>query len=276
MNSILIPTDFSSCANDAAEVARYIAKKRNADLLFLHSMCLPVDWVNLPKTLEDNYPEIKAMIGHARSALEELVKEAEKEGVKATKSIVFLEGYGSVANSVKDNGHGLIVMGSHGKSGFKRFVVGSNAEKIMRIAEAPVLAVKHKPEKMQFKSIVFASGLEPETHAVFDEVIRFAKDMETEDIHLLEITTPYNFLPSGDVMQKMEEYASRHDFDSIHLHNYNHYTIEAGVIEFAQSVNADLIAIANHGRTGLGSLFVESIPENLLRYGDLPVLSIRV
>lgn len=276
MRKILVPTDFSPCADTAARVGKWIAKKTNAEMLFLHGMKTPVDWVNLPKRLEDSYPEIKAQIGAANQHLDELVKDAERLGIKAEKSLAFLEGFETVANTVLDTVNDLIVMGSHGHTGIKKFALGSHTEKIMRTAQAPVLACKNPGEEIRFDTIVFASGLEEDTHTAFDHLIRFAEDIGAENLYFVEVTTPYNFKPTGEVMGQIRAFVDAHDFKAISLHSYAHYTIEAGILEFAQSVGADLIGIANHGRTGLGGIFVESIPENLLRYGNLPVLSIRV
>lgn len=276
MKKILVPTDFSPCADMAARVGKWIAQKTGGEMLFLHGMKTPVDWVNLPKRLEDNYPEIKAQIGTANQKLDDLVKNAERQGIKAEKSLAFLEGFETVANTVLDTENDLIVMGSHGHTGIKKFALGSHTEKIMRTAHAPVLACKNPGDDIRFNTIVFASGLEEDTHPAFDQLIHFAEDVGAENLYFVDVTTPYNFKPTGEVMSQIRGFVDAHAFRAISLHSYAHYTIEAGILEFAQSVGADLIGIANHGRTGLGGIFVESIPENLLRYGTLPVLSIRV
>lgn len=276
MKKMLIPTDFSPCANAAARVGKWIAGKTGAELLFLHGMRTPVDWVNLPKRLEESYPEIKTEIGQAQHQLDELVKAAEHEGIKAEKSLAFMEGFETIANTVLDTENDLIVIGSHGNTGFRKFALGSNAEKIMRMAKTPVLACKQPDNDIRFDTIVFASGLEPDTHHAFDQLLAFATQVNAQNLYFVEVTTPYNFKPTGDVMKKIREFVNGHNFNALNIQNYAHYTIEAGILDFAHSVGANLIGIANHGRTGLGGIFVESIPENLLRYGDLPVLSIRV
>ncbi len=277
MKKILVPTDFSSCASIAAQMGCWIAQKTGAEILFLHGLKTPVDWVNLPKTLEDSYPEIKKQIGQANQYLDELVQQAKHQGVKAEKSIAFLEGFETIAQTVLDIENDLIVMGSHGQRGLQKFVIGSHTEKIMRWAKAPVLACRKPGEHLpNFNTIVFASGLEDDTHPAFERLIHFADSIGAENLYFVEVTTPYNFKPTGEVMKQIRAFVDSHHFRAISLHNVTHYTVEAGILEFAESVKADLIGIANHGRTGLSSLFMDSIPENLLRYGQFPVLSIRV
>jgi nucleotide-binding universal stress UspA family protein len=276
MKKILIPTDFSPCADAASSIGKWIAGKTGAELLFLHGLRTPVDWVNLPKRMEESYPEIKAEIGKAQQQLDDLLKSAGHQGLKAEKSLAFIEGFETIANTVLDTENDLIVIGSHGNTGFRKFALGSNAEKIMRTAKAPVLACKQPGEDIRFDTIVFASGLEPDTHHAFDQLLAFATMVNAQNLYFVEVTTPYNFKPSSEVMSKIRAFINAHNFNALNIHNYVHYTIEAGILDFAHSVGANLIGIANHGRTGLGGIFVESIPENILRYGDLPVLSIRV
>lgn len=276
MTHILVPTDFSECSGFAEKAAVGIAKQMDAEIIFLHGLSIGVDWTKLPKDKESKYPEIKSQIGHAEQALDERVKAAAGLGLRASKSIVYLEGYKSVSNTVLDRQHDLIVMGSHGKN-VKTMVIGSNAGKILRSARTPVLVVQNElPEPVTFKTIVFASGLEPDTHQAFDRLLEFTSKMGAENLHLVEITTPNNFRPSGIVAEEMKKFITHHDYKTIWVHNYNHYNVEAGIIEFAQKVDADLISIANHGRTDISSLFIESIPENLVKYSDFPILSIRV
>jgi nucleotide-binding universal stress UspA family protein len=275
MTHILVPTDFSECSGFAEKAAMGIAKHINAELVLMHGLSTGVDWLKLPKDKEDKYPEIKAQIGRADQELEDRAKIAINLDIKTSKSIVFLEGYKSISNTVLDSKHDLIVMGSHGKSA-KSLVIGSNAGKILRSAKIPVLVVqKAMPEPVSFKTIVFASGLEPDTHAAFDRLLEFTTAMGAENLHLIEVTTPNNFKPSGIVMEDLKNYISHHHYKTIWVHNYNHFNVEAGIIEFAKKVDADLISIANHGRTDLTSLFIESIPENLVKYSDFPILSIR-
>jgi nucleotide-binding universal stress UspA family protein len=277
MNRILVPTDFSPCAKNAENVALDIARKTSAHLTFLHGLATAIDWVKLPKDKEGRYPEIKAQIGNAEQLLTERVHAAKEKGVEAEKSLVFLETYKTVASAVMDKEKEMIVMGSHGASELKKFIIGTNAGKILRSAKTPVLVVR-KPlsSPVSFKTIVFASGLEPDTHHSFQRLLQFAQEMGAENLHLVEVITPHNFRPTGVVKAEMEAFAARHGHPNLHLSQYNHYSIEAGIVEFAQIIGADLIAIANHGRTDISSLFIESIPENLVKYSDYPVLSIGV
>jgi nucleotide-binding universal stress UspA family protein len=276
MKRILVPTDFSEHAEPAVSIARNLAMESGAEVTFWHALHTPINWGNLPEGWEKVYPGVKEKVADTKATLQKLVLSAKEAGVAARQELAFLEPNQGVAAALRESDYDLIIMGSRGHSGLRRFVMGSNAERVMRTARIPVLIVPEEPKRVDFNTIVFASGMEEDTHPAFTRLIRFSEACGAQGLHFVEVTTPYNFRPTGEVESLMRKYIAPHDFPTLTIHNYVHYTIEAGVLEFARSINADLIAIANHGRNDLSGLFVESIPENLVRHGELPVLSLRV
>ncbi len=277
MNRILVPTDFSDCAGYAEKAGIAIAKQLNAQLIFLHGLYLGMDWKRVAVSDEKKYPESREKVKFAEQNLDARVEAAEKAGVKVRKSLVFLENTKNLTNSIMDEPHDLIVLGSHGKGSLKKIIIGSNTGKILRTCKTPVLVLqKDLPLPLNFKTIVFASGLEPDTHQAVKRLLEFSDGMGAKTLHFVGVTTPNNFKPTSIVMEEMKSFLSQHDYPGIRLNNYNHYNVEAGILEFSKLVEANMIAISNHGRTDLSGLFIESIPENLVKYSDLPVLSIRV
>ena len=276
MKKILVPTDFSEYADQAAAVACQLARETAAEITFWHALSTPVNWGNLPEGWEKEYPGVREKVAEATEALQALVETAAKDGISAREEIAFLEPAQWLPKALEEAEYDLIVMGSHGRTGWRRYVMGTHTERVMRVARVPVLVVRKEPRQLDFNTIVFASGMEEDTHPAFSRLIDFSEACAAQSLHFVEVTTPYNFRPSGEVEARMRQYIAPHEFPALSIHNYVHYTIEAGILEFARSIQADLIAIANHGRGDLTGLFVESIPENLVRHGELPVLSIRV
>ena len=78
MKNILVTTDFSSLSNQASEYAIRIAEKANAEIHFLHIQQTLVDWVQLDKEKEKNYPQTLKEIGHAKGELKKWEKKAKK------------------------------------------------------------------------------------------------------------------------------------------------------------------------------------------------------
>ena len=216
MQKILVPTDFSDCANDAASMAIMIAKKANASIQFFHSTSVPADWASMSthtlgdanltvKEKEARYPEVKAQIGEAKQNLHDLVKRAQGEGVEATSTLAYNLAYKDIINHATSFSADLIVMGTHGASGVKELFVGSNTQKVVRSAKCPVLTVRDYKGQVDFKDIVFVSDFEEkEVKNKFEAVLKFAEIFDAQ-IHLLYVNTPTQFEDSQYSRFKMED-----------------------------------------------------------------------
>lgn len=272
MKTILFPTDFSKCANQASAIAMALAKKSKAVLHFLHVLQSPIDWVNLPKEKEKNYPELRKKVAVAETNLARLVEEAATMGVKATHALSFSHDFSDFTEKEND----LIVMGSQGASGLKKFVFGTNAQKIVRLAKSPVLVIPPSVKTVNFKSIVYASGLGDDSHRAFEEVLKWAMSFNIEKVYFLVVSTPWNFYSTTFMREKVKDFLSRHKEAKVEVHFYTHKSVEEGIMDFAQWQDCDMAAVAHRGTKGFDHLLNGSITENLVRFGNLAVLSIPV
>jgi nucleotide-binding universal stress UspA family protein len=141
---ILVPTDFSSHAKEAAAMAIELAKRFDATLYFVHvfqsvAYVLPEGYMlysapQLGKILDDLDKLVTAEKTAAQTAGVSSVECDLVEGVPATEIVRY----------ARDKGCDLIVIGTHGRTGVKHALLGSIAEKVMRTAECPVLTVRPK------------------------------------------------------------------------------------------------------------------------------------
>lgn len=276
MKNILVPTDFSSLANNACEYALKIAQKANAEIHFLHIQSTPVDWVKLDKEKEKNYPETLKQIGHAKNELKQWERQAEDQGLKVRTFLTFDAGRDEIIKHVSNYHHDFVVMGSHGASGAKETFMGSNAQKIIRYATAPVLVIKEEPPQFPMKNIVFASNFEEDVMEQFEKVVEFADLMESA-IHLVYINTMYNFEETAKSEEKMQaflKHCPRGGTCSINI--YNALDEERGIRDFATRKNADMIALTTHGKTGFLGMVSKSIAESLVNHAETSVLSMNL
>ncbi|HMK53978.1 MAG TPA: universal stress protein [Methanobacteriaceae archaeon] len=141
-HKILLPTDGSKHAEKAASHAIWIASKSSAEIIVL-DVIETSSLVGLPA--EDLIVRIKEMLKEeARRSLErisEIIKEDESPEVKIT--LVSKEGSPAevILKTIEDQDIDLVVMGTSGKHGLDRFLLGSVTEKVVRSAKCPVLAV---------------------------------------------------------------------------------------------------------------------------------------
>ncbi len=139
---ILHPTDFSECSRMALRVAHSVAQARGARLLILH--------VIPRETVLDRSLLIPIDVQAARESLDSLAHEV--SGPDLSHPVGTLVGHGNAAEEIirvaqQEPGCGLIVMGTHGRSGFGRLLMGSVAEATLRNSDCPVLMVKSPQPK---------------------------------------------------------------------------------------------------------------------------------
>jgi len=272
MKNILVPTDFSDCSRVAEEVGIKLAKRAKAEIHFLHIQWTPITWTRLPLEKEDLYPETKAQIGYAKRELDKLVNRAEKLGLKAEQFLIFDKGRPEITNHIRHHKHDFIVMGSHGTSGIRE-LLGTNAQHIVRYSPSPVLVVKNSPQNFEVKNIVFASSFEEVTQHPFLQVIELG-DLLGSQIHLLYVNLPFSFKETDEIEENMNSFHSKCPRGTCSINIYNALNEERGIQKFAEKVNADIIAITTHGKTGFLRMISQSITESLVNHSDIPVLSV--
>ena len=276
MKNILVPTDFSENCTKAAHLGIKMAKTYNAEIHFLHQMTTPVDWVKLDKLKEKRYPETLKQIGAAKANLRELEKIAEHEGLKCRTFLQFDSGQKDILGHSGHFHHDFIITGSSGTKGRVREITGSNVEKIVRKANAPIIVVKEEEVTFPFKNILFVSSFEEDVSHPFEAVLSIAKKCDAK-IHLLRINTEtdFNNINAGlnPVKQFLEKFPALKNF-SMNVHNES--SVEEGINTFLKHQPADLIAMSTHGKTGFLSLFSKSIAEGVTNHSELPVMTIHI
>ncbi len=276
MEKILVPTDFSDFADAAKDYAVALAKKTGAELHFEHTMLVAVDWENLSESDRLLYPELKKTIEEAEKKLKDLVEEVQKAGVKAQDRLTFNEGLIDIPGDIQANGYDMAVIGSHGATGLKSVLLGSNAQRMIRHAPCPVLIVKNKEEKPAFNRITFASNFENNHQKGFEKIAEFTRNVNGL-MRLLYVNTPVNFETSDESKAKLEAFHEKHPDVIDQFEVFNHYTEDEGILKYMENnSDSDVLAIATHGRKGWTRVFSGSITESLVAHGDFPVLSVNL
>ncbi len=272
MKRILVPTDFSNCANDAVAVAYKIAQLANAEILFMHILVTPIDWIDLDISKEKQYPEISKKISKAKVSLKNLVKEATKRGIVADKSLTFSEGTESIVDHAKLHDFDLIVMGSHGASGFREVILGSNAQRLVTHSKTPVLIIKSKLKDFHVKNILFSSTFRENVHPQFHHIIKLA-DILSAHINLLYVNERKHFETSIKSNARMKRFLEDCPRGTCSINIYNDRSPEEGILNFAKENNIDLISIVTYGSSGL---FTSTLTERLVNHSELPILSVNI
>lgn len=274
MKRILVPTDFSKHAEYALKVAAQIAKKNNGEIFLLHMLELPTSGNDALSTSHD-MPELIFFKNAAVQKLDDMMNVPYLDGLSVSKIIQFEMAFDGIIKNGEAHNVDLIVMGSHGASGFQEMFIGSNTEKVVRNSNVPVLVIKHEDENFSADHFVFASDFSDEIKKPFEKVINFANKFNSH-IHLVNINTPNNFKSTRVAQKTMDEFISNFDFKNYTTHIYNDINVEKGILHFAKSINADLIGMSTHGRKGISHFFNGSISEDLVNHAKRPVITFKI
>lgn len=135
---ILIPTDGSECADAAATEAIELAATFDATLHVVYV----VDAAALPSTIDAGYVS-EALEDAGEEAIERVRERAAAAGVEDVASeVVYGAPHRSIVQYADEADVDLIVMGTHGRSGIERYLLGSVTEKVVRTAGVPVLTIQ--------------------------------------------------------------------------------------------------------------------------------------
>lgn len=277
MKKILVPTDFSDCANAAASIAMDLAKKSHAEIYFLHMHeTVPEGGhAHMHGGAHTGSTHHHSHEGHAKNELDKLIHTAEQNGVAAGQILVRNTGNERIVSYIEGYHIDLVVMGTQGASGLKEFLSGSTAQRIVRESRVPVLVIKKGNEKLEFKNIVFASSFEEDVQKPFLRIVEFA-DLVNAHIHLLYVNMPFNFKETDQAEANMHAFHKKCPRGTCSVNIYNALNEERGIQKFADSIKADVIALTTHGRSGFMKLISRSITESLVNHSELPVLSVNI
>jgi len=276
-NKILVPTDFSKQAEDALQVAAILAKRYDAEIYLLHMLELPLQLVDggLSNSNTSQLPEALFFMKLAHQKFQTMMSQPFLEGITVHEKAEFDGAFEGIMDYAQQYNADLIVMGSSGGSNTKGLLVGSNTEKVVRYANIPVLIIKDTHESFKVKKLVYACNFEEENLKAYRRAIEFAEHMKIP-IHMLYVNTPSKFKTTPEIERMMLDFLSHERFTNYTLNVQNDNTIQDGIINFAEKMEADLVGIATHGRKGLAHFFNGSLSESYVSKSKRPVVTFKI
>lgn len=272
MKDIIVAIDFSTGSLHALDYAISFANH-------LHSNIMMV-WVNNQLTQDTFSGEVNPYKDEALKNFEELIKSRKdllKHG-KLTYKLRKGKVYQEIAAQAKSIDAGLIIAGTHGVTGYEEFWIGSNAYRIVSYAPCPVITVRYDFEikPAGIKSIILPIDSSADTRQKIPFAVQLAKEFNA-DIHLLAIFST----TLKSVQRRVENsalMAQRHISDA--GLQYTHTSVQAdnitsATLEYAQQVDADLIAIMTEQESNASNILLGPFAQQMVNYSNIPVLSIQ-
>jgi len=276
IKNILVPTDFSNQAESALKVAAQIAKKNNASIYLLHILELPMHLTDLMSTgAPAAAPEAVFFMKQAHSKFEELMKKEYLKDIEVIETVSFEDIHTGINEASEKNNVDIIVMGSHGSTGFEELFIGSNAEKVVRTSKKPVLVIKEECRLFDINDFVYATNFDDEDKDCLLAANDFAKSIAA-NLHLVWVNTANGFKTTYETEEKMNKMIAGLGIENYTLNIYNDITVEKGIFNFAGSVNAGMIGISTHGRKGLSHFINGSLGEDVVNHAKRPVITFKI
>jgi nucleotide-binding universal stress UspA family protein len=296
---ILCPVDFSDCSRRAVDHAMAIARWYGGSVTALHVFPLPpvaagpsgpilLEPVLLtPATREQLLADTRKLL-KTESAPGVATEAVLREGLAATE----------ILEHARSMGADLVVMGTHGRSGVDRLLLGSVTEKVLRKASCPVLTVPHGASDavpaapVLLKRIVCPVDFSDSSMRALD----YAKSLARETNALLtvlhvvspQLQVPFDY-PVGDTSLTLAEFQKRWEQDAQQrLDTVTQYEVAytqeplltrgkpwKEILRVSEERQADLIVMGVQGRGAADLMFFGSTTQHVVRQATCPVLTLR-
>jgi len=266
MKKILVPCDFSRPAINAFQFALDIAVQSKGSVYLLNVIELPVlhDTVLMP-VLNFEAELLNELKEKTEKSFHKIITKYSAERLNVVSDVVFGHPSTEIVECVRRQNIDLVVMGSHGASGIREFIVGSNAERVVRNSPAPVLVVKEYSRET-IRNIVFPNTLETDDQEELTMKVKALQNFFNAHLHVVWINTPINFSSDTETLNRLEAFAKRFMLKDYTIHVFNHRDEESGILEFTKMIKGDIIAMATHGRKGISHLLHGSLAEDVVNH----------
>ena len=267
MKNFLVPTDFSSEAHHAYEVALQLAHHAGGTVTLLHVLEDMEEagggFSTLGSTLggpgiDAIYP-IKLMEATKRRLRGLMVEAAEVAGDVPVQEAIKTGPVGAgILKAIQRFNTDLVVMGARSDGATAHFFVSSTTERMIRLAPCPVLTVKHRHVPFAVKNVVFPSDFTDEAVQAVGPLRDVLAAFPKAKLHLLHVLGGRD---SFAAQERMKAFAEHAQLPAAQMAEPNAKSTTAGIEQYAQEVQADLVVIPTHVRSGLSSFFRTSIAE---------------
>ena len=291
---ILFPTDFSASSERAEAAAVGLATAFDARLTLLHVWSVPnsgyAEALTWPIDEMEAAARKELAKTHARIAKLHTSTEAVLRAGRAWQCIL---------EQAKAGGVDLIVMGTHGRHGLPRLVLGSVAEKVVRLSPVPVLTLRapdgehaaadRPPAVVPPQNILVATDFSPAAETALDQALELAEEVGAQ-VHVMHAyQLPIIGFPDGVVIpdaaiasriigwaeKELAECVARRKASSVKITSIlEQADPREAVLTVARRISADLVVLGTHGRRGIARALMGSTAEGILRASPVPVLTI--
>jgi len=275
MKKILVPYDFSDIAKHALNFAADLARKNSScSVTVINVIEQPTPDTIKTMGIRDYDPMeniyMTQLIKTVEGKMEDIMADASYKDIDLNYKIVLGQPFREISEEIKTAGTELVVMGTSGASGAAEFLVGSNAERMVRYSKCPVITLREATSVEDIKEIVLASNF----HEVPEGFANHVKNLQNAfgaRLRMVKINTPASFTTTRYDNELIEKFIKDFGIENYTFDIYNYSNEEDGVVAYAEDIEAHLIAIGTRQKKGVGHFLSGSIAEDVVNHSKVPV-----
>jgi nucleotide-binding universal stress UspA family protein len=288
---ILCPLDFSEFSAKAYDYAQSLAKHYQARVFVEHvlqPLFAAYPFYVYPDMANDVYQDLR---GHAEQQLEEFLKTHTRNGVQLESVVCEGNVTDSILAFAEEHAVDLIVLGTHGRHGFDRLLLGSVTEKVLHKARCPVLAVRkpahdfvapgNSEDPVHLRRILFATDFSKHAQRALDYALSLAQEYAAELtlLHVLEeFPTSWDLSAvTAEVVSRLEKPipAEARDWCTLKSRLRVGRTYQE-IVRFALETATDLVVLGVRGRNALDLAVFGSTTHRVIQQAPCPVLAVHI
>jgi nucleotide-binding universal stress UspA family protein len=271
---ILVPLDGSQLAEIALPYAEELSGRLGSDVTLIY----------VSESIDDPHRHMHQiyMQKMAESAKQDAEAYARKLGKELTIQVRSVNLAGNPAEEIvkyaDSENTGLIVMSTHGQSGIRQWTIGSVANKVVRATKQPVALVRAEvprpdvPRKYMLRKALLPLDGSKESEAALPYVAELASRLGMS-VTLLQVLAIGDKALAEDYLEKIGAQLKQKGVTVESRVLFGEAATE--IINLADEIHADVVAMSTHGRSGIGRWVLGSVAERVLYEGNTPLLLVR-
>ena len=285
-DTILVPTDGSDGATAAARHGLNLANAFGSQVRFLSVVddrTYSSGLADIDSKADDRREALERQAADALQAVEDLANETSSTFQTAIEHGVPHE---TILASAAEHDVDLISMGTHGRTGLDRYLLGSVAERVVRTSDVPVLTSQRGPtEKPGYANILIPTDGSDTATAAVDHGLAIAERYDAT-VHALSVVDLSALAGSYDIAHLVDSWKERYertveavaeegearDLDVVT--SVVEGTPSRAIQTYIDNEDIDLVTMGTHGRTGLERYLIGSVTARLVRTSDTPILTV--
>lgn len=269
----MIPVNFSQVSYKAFEFLSQLKDITPVSITLVHVIEVnSADWTG---SVETSDTIDKAGLREKEQVARQKMMDLQQEfGFQFTNEILFGGLTSTLANYASQHGTDLIIMGTHGSDGWHEKISGSEAQHLVRHTDIPVITIHNDAAITPVKNILWVADFEKEKQPE-DSIssIKLLQNIFRAKLHLLQIIDKEDEERISQLKQKMKIFAEALSLQNFECHLHHNHKIPAGVRNFNEVSEMDLVMVGTHGRIGLSHLLFGSIAETLVNHCIRPLMT---